>query len=265
MEINWGSFLITAFLLLPLVVVVLTQEPQCDSDQFCSLPTHASMALTKSALILGSTGETGRELLSQMVKTATFGRIVTVGRRVVPLPEEEGYDRVEQKVVDFDNIEKHEADFANVDTAFCCLGTTRGKAGKEGFIKVDHDYVLNAAQILQKSGCPDFHLLTSKGSNADGWFLYTSTKGKVENAVKNLGFPRLSIYRPGVLMCDRQESRTGEALIRWLAGFIDRSHSWSIPTSMVAAAMLNNSLSNSKEPVTILEHHEVLNLAKGTS
>ena len=127
MEINWGSFLITAFLLLPLVVVVLTQEPQClNSDQFCHLPsTHVSMTHSKSALILGSTGETGRELLSQMVKTATFGRIVTVGRRLVSLPEEEGYDRVEQKVVDFDNIEKHEADFANVDTAFCCLGTTR--------------------------------------------------------------------------------------------------------------------------------------------
>ena len=38
--------------------------------------------------------------------------------------------------MDFDNLDGYPDAFLNADVAFCCLGTTRGKAGKEGFIKV---------------------------------------------------------------------------------------------------------------------------------
>merc|ERR1712200_286359 len=109
----------------------------------------------------------------------------------------EGMDKVEQKLVNFDSLEEYADQFTNIDKAFCCLGTTRGKAGKEGFIKVDYTYVLKSAELLKAAGCNEFHLLTSKGSNKDSWFLYHSTKGKVEEAVKGLGFERLGIYRPG--------------------------------------------------------------------
>ena len=35
----------------------------------------------------------------------------------------------EQKVVDFENISDYKDVFKGIDTGFCCLGTTRGKAG----------------------------------------------------------------------------------------------------------------------------------------
>ena len=58
------------------------------------------------------------------------------------------------------------------------------------------DYVLESAKLLKDANCSDFHLLTSKGSNKDSWFLNPSTKGKVEEAVKEVEFPsRLTIYR----------------------------------------------------------------------
>ena len=65
--------------------------------------------------------------------------------------------------------------------AFCCLGTTRGKAGKDGFVKVDFDYVVNSAKILKESGSvKQFHLLTSKGSDPNSFFLYPATKVHVQ-------------------------------------------------------------------------------------
>lgn len=214
----------------------------------------------KSALILGASGETGKELLAKLAASPTFSKIVSIGRKEIELPDKEDYKKVEQKIVDFDDLNQYAADFSGVDAAFCCLGTTRGKAGKEGFIKVDHDYVLSAAQIVKTGGCEEFHLLTSKGSNPNGWFLYPSTKGKVEEAVKNVGFSKLGIYRPGLLMCDRQEKRAGEGLIRWVAGVTDARHGWSIPTSMVAAAMVSNCLSPSAEAVKIFEHSDLVQL-----
>ena len=180
-------------------------------------------------------------------------------------PTDGGYEKVEARQVDFDNLDGDSKEFEGADSAFCCIGTTRGKAGKAGFIKVDHDYVLNSAKLLKDSNCLDFHLLTSRGSNANSWFLYPKTKGQVEEAVKSLGFDRLTIYRPGLLMCDRAESRTGEKLIRWVAGWFQQPTSWSIPTSMVAAAMVATSLTNIESggpSSTILEHSDIAKIAQ---
>lgn len=67
-------------------------------------------------------------------------------------------------MVDFDKLEESKDAFSSVDMAFCCLGTTRGKAGKEGFVKVDLDYVVNSAKLLKDNGdCKEFHLVSSKG------------------------------------------------------------------------------------------------------
>jgi oxidoreductase len=59
---------------------------------------------SKTALLLGSTGETGKEVLKLLVTTSVYGKVVCLGRRVVELPQGEGWERVEQKVVDFDNL-----------------------------------------------------------------------------------------------------------------------------------------------------------------
>ena len=52
-----------------------------------------------------------------------------------------------------------------------CLKTTckssffRGKAGKDGFVKVDYEYVVNSAKILKEGGtCQEFHLVSSWGN-----------------------------------------------------------------------------------------------------
>ena len=65
-----------------------------------------------------------------------------------------------------------------VDSAFICLGTTRAKAGADGFVKVwmqletfssrmfkiqvDYDYVVESSKLLHNSGCPDLHLVSSQ-------------------------------------------------------------------------------------------------------
>ena len=98
-------------------------------------------------------------------------------------------------MVDFDNLDATPEAFKDADVAYCCLGTTRGKSGADGFVKVDYDYVVNSAQKLQENNCKDFHLLTSKGSNPNAWFLYPKTKGQTEEACKKIGFQRTDIYR----------------------------------------------------------------------
>ena len=117
----------------------------------------------KKALVLGGTGATGKHVIKELRENEQISKIKMVNRRQVDLPEGPGLDKVEQVIVDYDNLEKNKADFSEVDLAFCCLGTTRGQAGKEGFVKVDYDYVVNSAKILKEADCTDFHLVSSKG------------------------------------------------------------------------------------------------------
>eukprot|EP00088_Acartia_fossae_P022073 TRINITY_DN23367_c0_g1_i1.p1 TRINITY_DN23367_c0_g1~~TRINITY_DN23367_c0_g1_i1.p1 ORF type:complete len:224 (+),score=68.17 TRINITY_DN23367_c0_g1_i1:130-801(+) len=213
-----------------------------------------------TVLLLGASGETGKQLLKQLAASQNVGKVVSLGRREIPV-EGEGIDKVDQRIIDFDNMDKHVTEFKDIHKAFCTLGTTRAKAGKEGFVKVDHDYVLKAAQLLKSEGCEEFHLLTSKGSNPNSWFLYPETKGKIEEAVKDLNFTSAYIYRPGLLLCEREEERMGEKFARWLAGLIDKSLKWSVPVESVARSMVVSS-EKSTPGVHVLEHEHIVNAAK---
>nr|CAH0099106.1 unnamed protein product [Daphnia galeata] len=195
--------------------------------------------------VLGATGETGKELIDALVSNKAFSKVVIIGRRK--------------------KIEEYASVFEGFDVGYCCLGTTHKKSGTSGFVKVDRDYVLKSAQIAKQGGCKQFHLLTSQGSNKNSWFLYPRTKGEVEEGVAQLGFEKLVIYRPGLLLCDRQESRPLEKILQFTIGSLDWWRKVSIPTNTVAHAMINCSLqtASNQQPVKIvLENTDIFNLSK---
>ena len=155
------------------------------------------------AFVLGASGETGKELINILVSNKSFTRVVIIGRRKLEFNEEK-FKKIEQEVVDFDKLQEYEKVFEGFDVGYCCLGTTKGKSGTSGFIKVDRDYVVESAKLAKQGGCNEFHLLTGQGSNKNSWFLYPRVKGEVEEQVAHLNFNKLCIYRPGLLLCDRQ-------------------------------------------------------------
>ncbi|CAC5413515.1 HTATIP2 [Mytilus coruscus] len=177
------------------------------------METESSDKSNKMAFVIGYTGETGKSLIQELNRTKLFKKIVLIGRREVQLDKDLGPE-FEQKVVDFERLTEHKDTFQGLDTGFCCLGTTKGKAGKAGFIKVDHDYVVNSAEVAKSVGCKHFLLVSSYGAKKDSFFLYPKTKGEVEDELKSINFDNLSIFRPGLLLCDREESRPGESCFR---------------------------------------------------
>lgn len=59
-----------------------------------------------------------------------------------------------------------------------------------------------------------------------------------------------------------QESRPLEKVSQVVAGFVDRWNKLSIPTVDVAKAMVRNTLKTPSKPVEILEHPQIVQLAK---
>ncbi|XP_064423288.1 oxidoreductase HTATIP2 [Latimeria chalumnae] len=256
-----GLVLFLAVLLNHLENSEIPELPRMDQD----LKTlHENFkAKSKSCFILGASGETGKELLKEVVNSNLFNKVTLIGRRQLSF-EEEAYKNVVQHVVDFEKLDDYRSAFEGHDVGFCCLGTTRAKAGEEGFIRVDHDYVMKSAQLAKAGGCSHFNLETSRGADKNSSFLYLKVKGQVEAEIEELGFERYTIFRPAILMCDRKESRPAEWLTRKFlvpVAYMFPS-AITVPTSVVAKAMINHVVMPSDKKVELLENKAIHMLGK---
>ena len=79
------------------------------------------------ALIIGATGATGKDLVTQLLKDADFKEVHVFVRKALKLED----PKLKVHVVDFE----HPEDWKNLvkgDVAFSCLGTTLKAAGSKG-------------------------------------------------------------------------------------------------------------------------------------
>lgn len=106
---------------------------------------------------------------------------------------------------------------------FNCLGTTIKQAGsQQAFRAVDHDLVLAVAAAAKAAGAAHFISVSSVGASAKSSNFYLKTKGETEDGLRALGFDRLDILRPGLLMGDRQGAmRLGEGIAMLAAPLTD--------------------------------------------
>jgi uncharacterized protein YbjT (DUF2867 family) len=96
------------------------------------------------------------------------------------------------------------------DVAISTLGTTIGKAGsRNAFAAIDHDAVVAVAAAGKAAGARQFLMVSSVGADATSSAFYIATKGRAEASVTALGFARLDIFRPGLLV----GARTGDPRI----------------------------------------------------
>ena len=80
--------------------------------------THGAFSTGQSALIFGATGATGRHLLRELLLSKQFDRVGEFGRRVtsaVDLPEKQ---KLEQRVIDFENLDSASIRNGNWDVVF---------------------------------------------------------------------------------------------------------------------------------------------------
>ncbi|XP_064371815.1 oxidoreductase HTATIP2 [Dromaius novaehollandiae] len=216
-----------------------------------------------SCFVLGASGETGRALLRELLSQRLFARVTAIGRRRMSLGEESAA-ALEQVVVDFEQLSEHAAAFRGHDVGFCCLGTTRAKAGAAGFIRVDRDYVAQAAELARAGGCKHFVLQSSQGANEHSHFLYLRVKGEVENLVQAVGFDRCTILRPAVLLCTRQEPRPAEWIAQHFLSLVARVFptAYSVPVETVARAMAASVLKPGGGKVEVLENKAIHELGR---
>ncbi|KAI9509113.1 hypothetical protein F5148DRAFT_800622 [Russula earlei] len=203
------------------------------------------MSFPKSALILGATGETGRQLLRELITSPTFTRVCEAGRRVTStenLPVQ-ARGKLEQKVINFERLDEARLNEGKWDVVFitsvpsvvlhrrdsliivvCRLGTTAKLAGsQEKFTKIDRDYVVNAAKAAKVDKDQRLIYISAPMANPESSIFYSRSKGLTEQALAELGYKDTIIFRPAALAnTQRSDSRLGERTLLAVTGILSR-------------------------------------------
>ena len=180
--------------------------------------------------VAGATGLIGRALVLQ----ASARQGLSAGRRanVLALVREGRSARsaeqpwpkgVQSLPVDYARLGQAEATpLPTIDLALCALGTTIAVAGSQtAFRAVDLDAVLAFATAARAAGAQRLAVVSSMGADANSRVFYNRVKGEAEQALIAMGWPRLVIARPSLLIGDRaalgQATRPGELIAQRLA------------------------------------------------
>lgn len=192
------------------------------------------------ALVIGATGATGKDLVTQLLNDKDFEAVDVFVRKPIDIQN----NKLNVHIVNFEKPEEWKNNVKG-DVAFSCLGTTLKAAGsKEAQRKVDYDYQYEFAKAAKENNVEDYILVSAYGANPKSKIFYSKIKGELEEAVKQLHFTKITIFKPGML--ERKDSdRTGEVLGSRIVKFANKlgllESQKPLPTNILAKAMIKSS------------------------
>ena len=208
--------------------------------------------------ILGATGLVGGHAFQKSL--AKGWQVSTVTRK----PLEGGKNTVEADLEKWPSIIETEA--KGYDAFITAFGTTRAKAGgMDGFRKIDYGTNYEAAKAAKAAGVSTFVLVSLAGALQGSLFPYLDSKGKLEDDIIALKFPKTVILRPGALVGERKDSHG------WANDITMRFGAWThntplnfltygIPGADVATVAVYEA-ANAKDGVTIISPGDLIKKA----
>lgn len=148
-------------------------------------------------VMLGASGAVGGEAVKALRSQPALERLTLLNRRALP----DAGRNIEQHVVDVQDPNSYRQHLADHQAAVCTLGVGEpSKIGRQEFVRIDKDAVFSFAAACKSAGIVHFELLSSVGADAKSRSFYLRTKGELCEALVALGFERLSLFQPSMIL-----------------------------------------------------------------
>jgi uncharacterized protein YbjT (DUF2867 family) len=174
-----------------------------------------------AVILLGGTGQVGGAAVTELLAIAECREVVMVTRRPIA-----ARSRVRNVVLDTgaaDFVERTTALAGEVSrqgpvSAVSCVGVGSGSArwSEEELRRLELGVVGAFARGCHDAGIAQFCLLSAAGSNTRSRFRYVRIMGMKEDTVRKLGFTRLAIFRPGIIVGNAHTP----AWVGWLGSLV---------------------------------------------
>ncbi|MBP1838488.1 NAD(P)H-binding protein [Formosa algae] len=194
----------------------------------------------KTAIVLGATGLTGRNLLEKLLNDSDYSRIVLFSRSTCGIVD----SKITEYLIDVFELDQYKSLF-RADVVFCCIGTTQSKTpDKTIYHKIDYGIPVAAANLCAKNNINRFICISALGANSKSKVFYNRTKGEMEAVVLSLNLKYTYLLQPSLITGSRNEFRFGEAIGKVLMDvlsplFIGKFKKYKpIPSKTIVSAML---------------------------
>ena len=162
----------------------------------------------KTALIFGSSGLIGNELLNIINQNNNYNKIKLFVRSTINTND----PKIEIIQTDFNNLEKHKDSMVG-DDCFFCIGTTKKDTpDKNEYRRVEYNIPVDIAKIAKSNSVKLFVYVSSLGANPNSSGSYLKNKGQVEEELNKINFSKLAVIRPSILLGNRKVFRLGERI-----------------------------------------------------
>ncbi|MGM4905818.1 hypothetical protein AB8B21_07965 [Tardiphaga sp. 866_E4_N2_1] len=158
-----------------------------------------------AAIILGGTGQVGGAAVAELLAIPQCREVVMITRKPIA-----ARSRVRNVVLDTGapDFAKHTAVLARdvlsqgPVSAVSCVGVGSGSMrwSEEELKRLELGVVGAFARGCRDAGIAQFCLLSAVGSTAQSRFRYVRVMGMKEDNVRSIGFSRLAIFRPGIIV-----------------------------------------------------------------
>jgi len=217
----------------------------------------------KTAIVIGATGLIGKHLTNLLLDNPAYSIVKVFVRKSSNISN----PKLEEHIVNFDEIAKWK-DKITGNELFSAMGTTIRKAKSTTVqYKVDVTYQFEFAKAASENGVRGYFLVSSSGANANSKFFYMRIKGELEEKVKLLPFNKIRIFRPSLLLGNRDDKRFGEKAAERLLKIVVPlfpflKNQRPIEGEKVARAMMISANDLDIERVKIFEPQEIFQLVE---
>jgi uncharacterized protein YbjT (DUF2867 family) len=230
-----------------------------DSDAAPVAPGGSSYG----AVVIGATGAVGSALVRELIASPRCERVVALSRRQT---DALGIStKLTVHVIDLAQVETATRGLAaGCKAAFCTLGLGQpSRASFQEFWRVDVEYAGAFARGAAQAGAEHISLLSSVGANAASRTRYLRVKGSAEQMMERSGIPRVSCFRPSLLVTREirygVQDRLTQALFPLIAPLLPaRYHQ--IRVEDLARAMRVNAERPAGAGVEVLEYPDFVRL-----
>lgn len=158
-----------------------------------------------AAIILGGTGQVGSAAVTELLALPQCREVVMITRKpIVPRLRIRNIvlDTAASDFADRTATIAREVLAEGPASAISCVGVGSGSMRwtEEELKRLELGVVGEFARGCRSAGIAHFCLLSAVGSTARSRFRYVRVMGMKEDTVRSIGFPRLAIFRPGIIV-----------------------------------------------------------------